>query len=52
MLFRPNEGIVDFELETGWPSRGDENEVGAMTENAKKYNGNLIKLLVIIRREG
>ncbi|KAG6684691.1 glucan endo-1,3-beta-glucosidase 11-like isoform X1 [Carya illinoinensis] len=31
--------------ETGWPSRGDENEVGATPENAKKYNGNLFKLM-------
>ncbi|KAF3434173.1 hypothetical protein FNV43_RR25276 [Rhamnella rubrinervis] len=31
--------------ETGWPSRGDEDEVGASPENAKKYNGNLIKLM-------
>ncbi|KAL5831453.1 hypothetical protein ACOSQ4_016807 [Xanthoceras sorbifolium] len=31
--------------ETGWPSKGDENEAGATPENAKKYNGNLIKLI-------
>lgn len=31
--------------ETGWPSKGDENEVGATPENAKKYNGNLMKLM-------
>ncbi|XP_024958720.1 glucan endo-1,3-beta-glucosidase 11-like isoform X2 [Cynara cardunculus var. scolymus] len=31
--------------ETGWPSKGDENEVGASPENAKKYNGNLLKLI-------
>ncbi|KAM7491543.1 hypothetical protein LguiA_034464 [Lonicera macranthoides] len=31
--------------ETGWPSKGDENEVGASPENAKKYNGNLMKLM-------
>lgn len=31
--------------ETGWPSKGDEDEVGASVENAKKYNGNLIKLV-------
>ncbi|XP_047315708.1 glucan endo-1,3-beta-glucosidase 11-like [Impatiens glandulifera] len=31
--------------ETGWPSKGDENEAGASPENAKKYNSNLIKLI-------
>lgn len=31
--------------ETGWPSRGDDDEVGATPENAKKYNGNLIKIV-------
>lgn len=31
--------------ETGWPSNGDEDETGATIENAKKYNGNLIKLM-------
>ncbi|KAK4801683.1 hypothetical protein SAY86_022170 [Trapa natans] len=31
--------------ETGWPSRGDEDEVGATPENARKYNGNLIKVM-------
>ncbi|KAI4371913.1 hypothetical protein MLD38_010209 [Melastoma candidum] len=31
--------------ETGWPSKGDENEAGANLENAKKYNGNLIKVM-------
>lgn len=31
--------------ETGWPSKGDDDEVGATTENAKKYNGNLLKLV-------
>ncbi|GAA0140940.1 hypothetical protein Leryth_000266 [Lithospermum erythrorhizon] len=29
--------------ETGWPSKGDTNEVGATPENAGLYNGNLIK---------
>ncbi|KAL1213004.1 Glucan endo-1,3-beta-glucosidase 11 [Cardamine amara subsp. amara] len=32
--------------ETGWPSKGDDDEVGATPENAKKYNGNLIKLMM------
>lgn len=31
--------------ETGWPSKGDEDEVGASPENAKRYNGNLMKLI-------
>ncbi|KAG4187549.1 hypothetical protein ERO13_A08G109300v2 [Gossypium hirsutum] len=31
--------------ETGWPSKGDEDEAGATPENAEKYNGNLIKLM-------
>ncbi|KAK4748712.1 hypothetical protein SAY87_015298 [Trapa incisa] len=31
--------------ETGWPSKGDPNEMGATPENAKKYNGNLIKIM-------
>ncbi|KAL3821071.1 hypothetical protein ACJIZ3_006976 [Penstemon smallii] len=29
--------------ETGWPSKGAENEVGASTENAADYNGNLVR---------
>lgn len=29
--------------ETGWPSKGDENEVGASEENAASYNGNLVR---------
>ncbi|PIN23168.1 Glucan endo-1,3-beta-D-glucosidase [Handroanthus impetiginosus] len=29
--------------ETGWPSKGDENEVGASAENAAAYNGNLVR---------
>eukprot|EP00268_Persea_americana_P030543 TRINITY_DN2957_c0_g1_i1.p1 TRINITY_DN2957_c0_g1~~TRINITY_DN2957_c0_g1_i1.p1 ORF type:complete len:424 (-),score=15.01 TRINITY_DN2957_c0_g1_i1:384-1655(-) len=32
--------------ETGWPSKGDEDEAGATPENAKKYNGNLMKVLM------
>lgn len=31
--------------ETGWPSKGDEDEAGATPDNAKKYNGNLMKLM-------
>ncbi|XP_057493108.1 glucan endo-1,3-beta-glucosidase 14-like isoform X2 [Actinidia eriantha] len=29
--------------ETGWPSKGDENEVGATVENAATYNKNLLR---------
>ncbi|KAL8131174.1 hypothetical protein AgCh_007193 [Apium graveolens] len=29
--------------ETGWPSKGDENEIGASIENAASYNGNLVR---------
>nr|KJB55596.1 hypothetical protein B456_009G085300 [Gossypium raimondii] len=39
-------GHTDIEVrisETGWPSRGDENEVGATPENAGLYNGNLLR---------
>jgi hypothetical protein len=38
--------------ETGWPSRGDEDEAGATPENAKKYNGNLIKLMTEPKKKG
>lgn len=31
--------------ETGWPSKGDVDEKGATKENARKYNGNLMKLV-------
>ncbi|KAK3030023.1 hypothetical protein RJ639_038122 [Escallonia herrerae] len=29
--------------ETGWPSKGDENEAGSGDDNAASYNGNLVK---------
>lgn len=29
--------------ETGWPSKGDSNEVGASIDNAAAYNGNLVR---------
>ncbi|KAE8055030.1 hypothetical protein FH972_011900 [Carpinus fangiana] len=38
--------------ETGWPSRGDGDEAGATQENAKKYNGNLIKLMTEPKKKG
>lgn len=31
--------------ETGWPSKGDSDEVGATPENARIYNSNLLQLL-------
>ncbi|KAK4284706.1 hypothetical protein QN277_001499 [Acacia crassicarpa] len=36
------DGVEITVAETGWPSRGDSNEVGPSVENAKAYNGNLI----------
>lgn len=32
--------------ETGWPSNGDPQEVGATCDNARKYNGNLVKMMM------
>ncbi|XP_071736585.1 glucan endo-1,3-beta-glucosidase 13-like [Rutidosis leptorrhynchoides] len=29
--------------ETGWPSKGDSNEIGAGEDNAAQYNGNLVR---------
>lgn len=39
-------GHTDIEVrisETGWPSKGDEDEAGATPENAELYNGNLLR---------
>ncbi|KAL6187799.1 hypothetical protein ACLB2K_039194 [Fragaria x ananassa] len=39
-------GFDDIEVkvgETGWPSKGDDDELGANLENAALYNGNLLK---------
>ncbi|CAK9177662.1 unnamed protein product [Ilex paraguariensis] len=39
-------GYTDVQVkisETGWPSKGDPNEVGATPENAEIYNGNLLQ---------
>ncbi|GFY95108.1 O-Glycosyl hydrolases family 17 protein [Actinidia rufa] len=41
-------GFKDIEIvvaETGWPYKGDPNEVGPNVDNAKAYNGNLINHL-------
>ncbi|KAK1414387.1 hypothetical protein QVD17_30131 [Tagetes erecta] len=32
--------------ETGWPSKGDENETGASLQNAAAYNGNIVKCIL------
>ncbi|KAL3849048.1 hypothetical protein ACJIZ3_010930 [Penstemon smallii] len=32
--------------ETGWPSKGDSNEIGASLQNAAAYNGNLVKRIL------
>lgn len=32
--------------ETGWPSKGDENEIGASPEHAAAYNGNLVRRIL------
>ncbi|XP_010542063.1 PREDICTED: glucan endo-1,3-beta-glucosidase 11 [Tarenaya hassleriana] len=32
--------------ETGWPSKGDADEFGATPENARRYNGNLMKMMM------
>uniref|UniRef100_A0A0D6QW33 glucan endo-1,3-beta-D-glucosidase n=1 Tax=Araucaria cunninghamii TaxID=56994 RepID=A0A0D6QW33_ARACU len=32
--------------ETGWPSKGDEDETGASRNNAAAYNGNLVKHVI------
>ncbi|XP_020222191.1 glucan endo-1,3-beta-glucosidase 11 [Cajanus cajan] len=38
--------------ETGWPSKGDQDEAGATLDNAKKYNGNLIKMAMTSSKKG
>ncbi|KAL9238008.1 hypothetical protein vseg_012490 [Gypsophila vaccaria] len=38
-------GLEIVVAETGWPYKGDDNEVGPSLENAKAYNGNLVKHL-------
>lgn len=41
-------GFKDIEIvvaETGWPYKGDPNEVGTNIDNARAYNGNLINHL-------
>ncbi|XP_050895052.1 glucan endo-1,3-beta-glucosidase 14 isoform X2 [Lathyrus oleraceus] len=39
-------GFTNIEVrvsETGWPSKGDSDEIGATIQNAKLYNGNLLR---------
>lgn len=33
--------------ETGWPSKGDDTEIGATVDNAASYNGNLVRRILI-----
>lgn len=40
------EDIEIVVTETGWPSKGDENEIGATVRNAESYNGNLIRRIL------
>lgn len=43
-------GHTDIDIrisETGWPSMGDPDEVGATPENAATYNGNLLKRIAM-----
>uniref|UniRef100_A0A5B7ADM1 glucan endo-1,3-beta-D-glucosidase n=1 Tax=Davidia involucrata TaxID=16924 RepID=A0A5B7ADM1_DAVIN len=38
---------IDVKIsETGWPSKGDPNELGATPENAELYNSNLLRRIV------
>ncbi|GFP79096.1 glucan endo-1 3-beta-glucosidase 13 [Phtheirospermum japonicum] len=37
------DGVKIVVSETGWPSKGDENEAGASRDNAAAYNGNLVR---------
>ncbi|CAL5050651.1 unnamed protein product [Urochloa decumbens] len=38
-------GVEIMVSETGWPSRGDDDEAGATPENAARYNGNLMRMV-------
>ncbi|XP_042449949.1 glucan endo-1,3-beta-glucosidase 11-like [Zingiber officinale] len=40
-----SKGVEVVVSETGWPSAGDSNEAGATTENARRYNGNLMRMV-------
>ncbi|KAJ8432147.1 hypothetical protein Cgig2_006849 [Carnegiea gigantea] len=46
-LGRLNYNDIDVVVsETGWPSKGDANEVGASEPNAAAYNGNLVRRIL------
>ncbi|KAJ0964145.1 hypothetical protein J5N97_029267 [Dioscorea zingiberensis] len=40
-----DEGLEIRVSETGWPSSGDPDEAGATPENARRYNGNLMRMV-------
>lgn len=40
-----SKGVEVVVSETGWPSAGDANEAGATAENARRYNGNLMRMV-------
>ena len=40
-------GVHVVVSETGWPSKGDEDEVGATAQNAAAYNGNLMQRIAM-----
>ncbi|XP_022721093.1 glucan endo-1,3-beta-glucosidase 11-like [Durio zibethinus] len=43
-MFRLGYGGIEVRVsETGWPSKGDPNEIGATVENAAVYNRNLLR---------
>lgn len=43
-IWRLGYGGLDVRVsETGWPSKGDQNEIGATVENAATYNKNLLR---------
>ena len=46
MLALKYDDIKVVVTETGWPSKGDENEVGASIPNAAAYNGNLVRRIL------
>lgn len=42
----PSNATVEIRVsETGWPSNGDDDEAGATPENARRYNGNLMRIV-------
>lgn len=42
----PSNATIEIRVsETGWPSKGDDDEAGATPENARRYNGNLMQIV-------